>query len=71
MTYRYIGGRKAVTIRLPSGRSVSVARGETTDDVLPGDAAALDRHPEWERDEPPTDPPVYGPPAPDTEEPTE
>lgn len=59
-SYRYVGGRKAVALTLPSGRDVSAERDETIDDVLPGDADALDRHPEWDRVETevpaPTDP---------------
>lgn len=51
-SYQYVGGREAVDIKLPSGRFVSAARGEVIDDVLPGDAAALDRHPEWTPVEP-------------------
>lgn len=53
-TYRYVGGRKAVDVKLPSGRVATVSRGETLD-VAPSDATALDRHPEWEPSAPETD----------------
>ena len=51
--YRYAGGLEAVTVFLPSGRALTVARGEEVR-LLPVEAAALSDHPEWEAVPPPS-----------------
>jgi len=47
-TWIYSGGYAAIDVRLPSGRWISVARGDSVD-VLPNEAIALENLPGWDR----------------------
>jgi len=47
-TWIYSGGYDAIDLRLPSGRWISVARGDSVD-VLPNEAKALKKLPGWDR----------------------